>query len=140
VKSKKQASQIYSQYLHYLYIFMLFCSAKWFEIAHMAVHRGQILDNAIREKGITFAAAAKRCKISRRTLYNYLENPELPWQKIIEFEENLQLDLGKHFTQLRKYKSVKSELLVLQEPQEAIYWRNKYIELLERYALHLEAR
>jgi lambda repressor-like predicted transcriptional regulator len=113
---------------------------KWAEIAHMAVHRGQILDNAIREKGITFAAAAKRCKISRRTLYNYLENPELPWQKIIEFEENLQLDLGKYFTQLRKYKSVHSEPLILKEPQEAVYWRNKYIELLERYALHLEAR
>lgn len=119
---------------------MLFCFRKWFELAHMAVHRGQILENAIREKGITFAAAAKRCKISRRTLYNYLENPELPWQKIIEFEENLQLDLGKHFTQLRKYKSVKSEPLILQEPHEAVYWRNKYIELLERYALHLEAR
>jgi len=106
----------------------------------MAVHRGQILDNAIREKGITFAAAAKRCKISRRTLYNYLENPELPWQKIIEFEENLQLDLGKYFTQLRKYKSVNAEPLILKESQEAVYWRNKYIELLERYALHLEAR
>ena len=119
---------------------MLFCSVKWFEIAHMAVHRGQILDNAIREKGITFAAAAKRCKISRRTLYNYLENPELPWQKIIEFEENLQLDLGKYFTQLRKYKSVNPDPLIIKEPQEAVYWRNKYIELLERYALHLEAR
>ena len=119
---------------------MLFCFAKWMEIAHMAVHRGQILDNAIREKGITFAAAAKRCKISRRTLYNYLENPELPWQKIIEFEENLQLDLGKYFTQLRKYKSVNPDPLIIKEPQEAVYWRNKYIELLERYALHLEAR
>ena len=119
---------------------MLFCSDNWNELAHMAVHRGEILDNAIREKGITFAAAAKRCNISRRILYNYLENPELPWQKIIEFEENLQLDLGKYFTQLRKYKSVNSEPLILKEPQEAVYWRNKYIELLERYALHLEAR
>ena len=120
--------------------YVLFCFAKWMEIAHMAVHRGQILDNAIREKGITFATAAKRCKISRRTLYNYLENPELPWQKIIEFEENLQLDLGKYFTQLRKYKSVNPDPLIIKEPQEAVYWRNKYIELLERYALHLEAR
>ena len=120
--------------------YVLFCFAKWMEIAHMAVHRGQILDNAIREKGITFAAAAKRCKISRRTLYNYLEHPELPWQKIIEFEENLQLDLGKYFTQLRKYKSVNPDPLIIKEPQEAVYWRNKYIELLERYALHLEAR
>ena len=119
---------------------MLFCFAKWMEIAHMAVHRGQILDNTIREKGITFAAAAKRCKISRRTLYNYLENPELPWQKIIEFEENLQLDLGKYFTQLRKYKTAYSDPLNVHEPQEAVYWRNKYIELLERYTSHLEAR
>lgn len=119
---------------------MLLCSEKWVELAHMAVHRGQILDNAIREKGITFAAAAKRCKISRRTLYNYLENPDLPWQKIIEFEEMLQLDLGKYFTQLRKYKHTPQESQKLQEPQEVVYWRNKYIELLERYALHLEAR
>jgi len=132
--------QIYILSLHLLHIYVLFSLRNCNEIAHMAVHRGQILDNAIREKGITFAAAAKRCKISRRTLYNYLENPELPWQKIIEFEENLQLDLGKYFTQLRKYKSVKLEPLILKEPQEAVYWRNKYIELLERYALHLEAR
>ena len=119
---------------------MLFSAKFSFELAHMSVHRGQILENAIRENGITFAAAAKRCKISRRTLYNYLENHDLPWQKIIEFEETLQLDLGKHFTQLRKYKSVKAEPLILQEPQEAVYWGNKYIDLLERYALHLEAR
>ena len=32
----------------------------------MAVHRGQILDNAIREKGITFAAAAKHAEGLRR--------------------------------------------------------------------------
>lgn len=105
----------------------------------MAVHRGKILEEAIREKGYSFAAAAKRLNISRRTLYNYFENPELPWQKIVECEEILVLDLSKHFTQLRKYKNNLAHSVV-QEPQEAVYWRNKYIDLLERYALHLETR
>ena len=109
-------------------------------LAHMAVHRGKILEEAIREKGYNFAAAAKRLNISRRTLYNYFENPELPWQKIVECEENLNLDLSKHFTNLRKYKAEQSAHYSVQEPQEAVYWRNKYIDLLERYALHLETR
>ena len=37
---------------------MLFCIAKWKKIARMAIPPGLILDNDIREKGITFASAA----------------------------------------------------------------------------------
>ena len=46
--------------------YVLFCSDNWNELAHMAVHRGEILNNAIREKGITFAAAAKHAEGLRR--------------------------------------------------------------------------
>ncbi len=61
------------------------------------------MEIAIREKGFTFAAAAKPMSISRRTLYNYFEDPELSWQKIIDFDQILGLGLHNKFTDLRKY-------------------------------------
>jgi lambda repressor-like predicted transcriptional regulator len=106
----------------------------------MAVHRGKILEEAIKEKGITCAAAAKRCNISRRTLYNYFENPEISWDKLVEIEEILKLSLPEKFTELRKYSLSDTTPSILKESEEIAYWRNKYIDLLEKYTLHLETR
>ena len=119
---------------------MLFCSSEWRQLADMAKHRGKILEDAIKEKGITCAAAAKHLKISRRTLYNYFENPEISWQRLVEIEEILKLNLPEKFTELRKYNLPSQDISLLKESEEIAYWRNKYIDLLEKYTFHLEAR
>jgi len=106
----------------------------------MAAHRGKILEECIKEKGYSIAAAAKRMNISRRTLYNYFEDPELAWQKLINFEEILHLDLSSRFTQLSKYRANFTQSDTVTESSDADYWRNKYIDLLEKYTRLLEKK
>jgi lambda repressor-like predicted transcriptional regulator len=110
------------------------------EIASMAAHRGKILEECIKEKGYSIAAAAIRMNISRRTLYNYFEDPELAWQKLVNFEENLHLDLTSRFTQLSKYRANHTQSETVTESSDADYWRNKYIDLLEKYTRLLEKK
>ncbi len=104
----------------------------------MEEHRGKILEIAIREKGFTFAAAAKHMSISRRTLYNYFEDPELSWQKIIDFDQILGLGLHNKFTDLRKYIAPTPAPSIVEDAESSNYWKNKYIDLLEKYTKLLE--
>lgn len=108
------------------------------QIVQMEEHRGKILENAIREKGYTFAAAAKRMNISRRTLYNYFDEPELAWQKIIDFDKTLLLGLTGKFTEMSKYMLSNTSDNIAVDENDPDYWKNKYIALLERYTKLLE--
>jgi lambda repressor-like predicted transcriptional regulator len=109
-------------------------------LSEMNVHRGKILEKAIREKGYTFAAAAKRMNLSRRTLYNYFEEPDLSWQKLIDFDQQLHLNLAEHFTQMSKFSSPSNTNNQVEEGLAPDFWRNKYIELLEKYTSLLERK
>lgn len=105
----------------------------------MGEHRGKILEEAIREKGYTFTSAAKRAKISRRTLYNYFEDPDLSMQKIAQIDEVLVLGLDKKFTNLSNYDYLLADSTQSSTDESSpTYWRKKYIELLEKYTKLLE--
>ena len=104
----------------------------------MEEHRGKILETAIREKGYSFSAAAKRMKVSRRTLYNYFDDPDLAWQKIIDFDKTLVLGLTSKFTEMSKYTLLQSSDISTVNENDSDYWKNKYIALLERYTKLLE--
>lgn len=106
----------------------------------MDEHRGKILENAIREKGYSFAAAAKRMSISRRTLYNYFEDPELAWQKLIEFDKVLILGLTQSAPKMKKYLAHTTIDAGKVNEGDSEYWKNKYIDLLEKYTQLLEAK
>ena len=96
------------------------------------------METAIREKGYSFSAAAKRMKVSRRTLYNYFDDPELTWQKIIDFDKTLVLGLTSKFTEMSKYILSSSSEHIAVDENDSDYWKNKYIALLERYTKLLE--
>lgn len=106
----------------------------------MAALRGKILEECIKEKGYSIAAAAKRMKISRRTFYNYFEDPDLSWQKLIEIDKTLTLNLSDKFTELSKYPSASGDQVSSMSEKEASYWRAKYIEILEKYTRFLETK
>ena len=103
----------------------------------MATHRGKVLEEMIRSKGYSISQVAKRLDISRRTLYNYFEDPELSWQKLSHIELILHLDLGSRLTEMRNYYTPDIPTQV-HEDVDTEYWRAKYIALLEKYTSLLE--
>jgi predicted transcriptional regulator len=103
----------------------------------MPTHRGKVLEELIRNKGYSLSQVARHLDISRRTLYNYFEDPQLSWQKLSHIDQILQLNLGSRLTEMRNYYT-HHKPTVLNEHLDAEYWRAKYIALLEKYTSLLE--
>lgn len=105
----------------------------------MAIHHGKILEEAIRSRGFALTSVAKQLQISRKTLYNYFEQDDLPLQKIALFDRILGLGLSSKYPELSNYYTLPSEGVVADQGQ-AEYWKKKYIELLEKYTQLLEGQ
>jgi len=105
---------------------------------NMLKHRGEILAKVIRDKKVKIAPLAKRMGIDRGTVYRHMEDPELSLDYIAQYGKALDYDFSKDFPEL---------LYVLKEPpaeygsaksynelrDAAEYWKDKYIDILEKY-------
>lgn len=65
-------------------------------------HRGEIVDNQIRKSGVSFAAVARLLKISRQTLYRYIEDMNLSFQIIEKIGKVIQHDFTEDFPEMEK--------------------------------------
>lgn len=106
----------------------------------MKQHKGKILERAVRESGIPLTKLTKRINKSRRWIYNAFENPNLSIEYVIEIGEIIHYDFSEVLSELKKFKIsvLKPSLNVDQEYPE--YWKNKYLELLEKYNQILERK
>ncbi len=75
------------------------CYSRFYEFRNMA-HRGEIVDNQIRKSGVSFAAAARLLKISRQTLYRYIEDMNLSFQVIEKIGKVIQHDFREEFPEM----------------------------------------
>lgn len=99
-------------------------------------HRGEIIEEAVRKSGIPLTLIAKRMKKSRRHLYNIFQNPHLSLDEIVQIGKIIHHDFSENFTELRNLKKIDSNnnLKVLSDS----FWKDKYLELLEKYNYLLE--
>ena len=106
----------------------------------MAQHKGKILEKAVRESGIPLTKLTKRINKSRRWIYNAFENPNLSIEYIIQIGEIIHYDFSEVLIELKKFKSstLKDHLVVEQEHPQ--YWKDKYLQLLEKYNNILERK
>jgi predicted transcriptional regulator len=114
------------------------------------VHRGEIVEKAIRESGYPIATLAKKIGRSRRHLYNIFENNKVSWDVIEEIGRIINHDFSKNFKELRTAQAnvMRDERQIyltkereLEEIKGALSdLRVKYIELLEKYNLLLSAQ
>ena len=101
------------------------------------IHRGEVVEKAVRKSGFPIAELARRLNKSRRTIYNIFENPHLSMDEIIQIGKIIHYDFEEDFTELRNAKDA------IGEPnpeygESATYWKDKYIKLLEKYNALLE--
>ncbi|MEJ7557071.1 MAG: helix-turn-helix domain-containing protein [Pedobacter sp.] len=102
------------------------------------IHMGQLLEKVIRKKGINISELAAALNITRRTLYNWFKQEvidEITMQRISSAISYDIYSLDKTIPRITK-SHIKEH--PLQEERNEEYWKNKYLDLLERYAKLLE--
>lgn len=105
------------------------------------VHRGEIVEDAIRKSGITITQVAKRLGKSRRHIYNIFDDPNVPLETILQISKITHHDFSKEIPEIKP--SNNSQFLGEDDgdyktTSQAEYWKNKYLELLEKYNELLE--
>ena len=101
------------------------------------VHKGEIVEKAVRASGIKLTELAKKMNLSRRHLYNLFEESNLSVEYIYKIGKIIHYD----FTNEIKLYLKNSAPDIIENTSEdsksygnkAEYWKNKYFDLLEKY-------
>ena len=108
------------------------------------LNRGQILAAAVEASGLGKEEAAKKAGYTRSAYYKHIENPNLDDHILIAYGKAIKYDFTEEFPDMPKY--------MMEEPEEAYgkpktideavkiieLWKNKYLELLEKYNRMIE--
>ena len=107
-------------------------------------HKGEIIEKAVRQSGYPITKLAKKLGKSRRWIYHIFENSNVSLNVILEIGEIIYHDFSDEIKELKKYKiyadkeGVKNfESIYKEKNEEVEYWKNKYLELLEKHNLLL---
>lgn len=103
------------------------------------IHRGALLEEAVRNSSVKITQLVKRLGISRSTYYNHIADPNLPLEQLAAYGRVLRHDFSEALPQLRQLQLEEEEVPYLHPKtmDEAMtqrdYWRDKYYALMERY-------
>jgi hypothetical protein len=110
------------------------------------VHRGQLLAAAVEASRLNKEEVAEKAGYSRSAYYKHIDNRDLEYHILMAYGKALGHDFTEDLPEMPKY--------LLEEPdegynkpfnlEEAIrqrdLWKDKYIELLEKYNKLIESR
>ena len=102
------------------------------------MHKGQVIQKAVKQSGISITQLAKKIRKSRQSIYNIFESQNVPIDLILAIGKAIHYDFSKDFKQLKTY-STKVDPMVAEE-DNVEYWKQKYISLLEEYNQLLKAK
>lgn len=106
-------------------------------------HRGEIIENAVRKSGMTITLVAKRMGKSRRHLYNIFESPNVSIDVVLQIGKIIHHDFTSEIFEVKKIQ-VDDQVVnenhdnIYQLEKPASYWKDKYLNLLEKYNRLLE--
>ncbi len=104
----------------------------------MKVHVGKQLEDAVRASEWSITALAQKLKLSRKTIYNYFENPDLDEFIVKRFENVLHVYILPIQNEGNLGNSSAANRSENPTEHSAQFWKNKYLELLEKYSQLLE--
>jgi hypothetical protein len=103
----------------------------------MMQHRGEILENAIRQSGIPLTRIVKNLNKSRRWLYNQFSRQDVSLDVFLEIGKLIHHDFSKN---LNEFKPNTRQNHLIEDANDAVYgnqsaqyWKDKYMHLLEEY-------
>lgn len=104
----------------------------------MAVHQGDIVERVIRRQGHSLTDLAKLTGVNRRSIYNWFTQSRLKPENIIKIGQAIRHDFSVEFPDLFVPEDfIPQEKAVEPKMEDFNPWKEKYIDLLERYNLLL---
>ncbi len=99
------------------------------------LHKGNILEKAVRQSGYPITKVAERLSITRATLYNKFREPNLPASFLIGVGEAIYYDFSVDFPELSKdiQKIKENRSKNVDDVVELLKLQKKYSNLLEKY-------
>ncbi len=108
-------------------------------------HKGEIIEKVIRASGFPITKLAKKLGKSRKWVYLQFENSNVSIDHILEIGAIIHHDFSNDIKELKKYRILQeiqsakqSETSYKSKLAEIEVWKNKYLELLEKYNHLLE--
>jgi len=104
------------------------------------MHDGEIIELAVRRDKISISELSRKLKVSRKSIYNWFKKENLSLEVINKIGDVLNHDFMKDLP--GKYDELNIELGKMKnentsnieyDPNLALYWKTKYINLLEDY-------
>lgn len=99
-------------------------------------HRGQIVEKIVRQSGYSLTRLAKSLGISRNTLYNRFQNPNLGYSFILDVSNIIHYNFSPEFPEMKEAIELGGEgpiSSIDRGTAELLRVKGKYIKLLERY-------
>lgn len=100
------------------------------------MHRGQLVEKIIRKSGFSLTRLSKKLDISRNTLYNRFENPNLGYRFIMEVGNAIHYDFTIDFPNMKAEIEKINDApihIIDRDTLEILRAESKYIHLLEKY-------
>jgi transcriptional regulator with XRE-family HTH domain len=95
------------------------------------IHMGQLLERAIKRKGLNISEIAVALNVSRRTLYNWFRLEVIDKSIMERISSATRHDFSSGQSQASIISPETDGSLTI---KDEVYWKNKYIDLLERYS------
>jgi predicted transcriptional regulator len=102
------------------------------------MHRGEIIEKAVRDSSVALSELARRLKVSRKTIYNIFERYDVDMDIVYKIGEIIHYDFSMHFPTMKnspeiEIQKVDNSIETTLLKKEIEYWKDKYIVLLEEH-------
>jgi plasmid maintenance system antidote protein VapI len=102
----------------------------------MEKHAGEIVEMAIRRSDISIAEVARRLSVTRRSVYYWFNKKVLCISVIYKIGQVINIDFSNDFHMPSGNANTSYQLSADADnpvSSDAIFWKNKYIKVLEQY-------
>jgi len=97
-------------------------------------HKGEIIERAVRQSAIPINTIAKKLGKSRRWMYHVFANYNTPIDTILKIGKVIHYDFSEDIKEISKLNIINTDT-----QHTAEYWKDKYLQLLEKYNTLLES-
>ena len=110
------------------------------------VHRGEVLQIAMKNSNLSIVEAVKRAGYSRASYYNHIMEPELSFEILKDYGKAIRYDFSVDFPEMEKFiveddsEGYNTPNTLDQAIKEVEKWRQKYYSLLEKYHKLIEEK
>jgi len=149
--SKQYATILYifctlKKHFWYFFYTVVFISLTPLKKSKAYIHRGHILKDAVEATRFKKGDIAAKAGYTRSSYYKHILDAELPYHILAAYGKALKIDFTDELPEMPKYLIEEKDTLYTKGMtiedllKQVEYWKDKYIELLEKYNRLIEEK